>query len=472
MSLALSAGAATWSQILRVAVTLGTYVVLRRFIPPEEMGVWNWAEALFLLIGQVRDLGMPAEIGRQREPQFGNYLLVLVAWSLALASAIFLAAPWIAGAYSDGDPEVTVSVLRFLCLFLVVQGLGILPTVHLDIEMLTVRTVPPELLRNAAFAVSSIALAANGFGVWSILYAHVGAATLYTIGVWWAARKTLRLELQPGLAKALVLASLPLMVLSLLELSVLSVDVFIYGKRFTREVVGNAGLATLAAYFVGRQLADASGRPLYPAMLRAGGPRDSFQVYAAATLLFAGVLAPAAFSLFLNAELITQILGGEQWLGAVELIRWFAFVPLVRPLSLFGRELLLILRQDRLLLVYSATSLVTITTLGLLLTRTSLGIFGMPVAGFFALGQFVLLYGMFRIAEAPVGRLLRRIGLIYLGNAALFAPLLTTTDRLHPWALFVVSAAVSAASIALVVWLYREEGRRLLAIRRAEESAG
>ncbi|MEM9407786.1 MAG: oligosaccharide flippase family protein [Acidobacteriota bacterium] len=471
MSLALSAGAATWSQILRVAVTLGTYAVLRRFIPPEEMGVWNWAEALFLLIGQVRDLGMPAEVCRQREPQFGNYFLVLVAWSLTLAAVIFLTAPWIARAYTDGDPLLTVDVLRFLCLFLVIQGLGVLPTMHLDVEMLTLRTVPPELVRNAAFAASSIALAAHGFGVWSVIYAHVGAATLYTLGVWWASRKTLRLKRHPGLVKVLVLASLPLMVLSLLELSVLSVDVLIYGQRFTSDIVGNAGLATLAAYFVGRQLADATGRPLYPAMLRAGAARDSFAVYAAATLLFASVLAPAAFSLFLNAELVTQILGGADWSGAVDLIRWFAFVPLVRPLSLFGRELLLILRQDRLLLVYSATSLATITLLGLLLTRTSLGPFGMPVAGFFALGQFVLLYGIFRIDGAPIGQLLRRIGAVYAGNAAAFAPLLATAERLHPWALFLLSAAVSATTVAFVGWFYRDEGRRLLAIRRSEETA-
>lgn len=467
MSLALSAGAATWSQILRVAVTLATYAVLRRFIPPESMGVWTWAEALFLLLGQVRDLGMPAEISRQHEPQYGNYLAVLVGWSGLLAAAIYLCAPWIAQAYA-GDPAETAAVLRFLCLFLVIQGLGVLPTVHLDVEMLTVRTVPAELVRNAAFAASSIALAAQGFGVWSVIYAHVGAATLYTAGVWWASRKTLRLKRHRGLVAPLVLASLPLMVLSLLELSVLSVDVFILGKRFTEDVVGNAGLATLAAYFVGRQLADATGRPLYPAMLRAGGPADSFAVYSAATLLFAGVLAPASLSLFLNAELITRILGGATWVEAAEYIRWFAFVPLVRPLSLFGRELLLILRQDRLLLVYSSLSLTTITVLGILLTGTRLGPFGMPVAGFFALGQLVLLYGIRSIEGVAVGPLLARIAGVYLLNLALFLPLLIFEKALDDVLLFVLSALFSAVAVGLVIRVFRDDGRRLLAIRRQE----
>ena len=44
-----SASAATVSQAWRIGVTLLTYMALRRVIPPEEMGTWNWALALFVL---------------------------------------------------------------------------------------------------------------------------------------------------------------------------------------------------------------------------------------------------------------------------------------------------------------------------------------------------------------------------------------------------------------------------------------
>ena len=465
MSLALSAGAATWSQILRVAVTLATYAVLRRFIPPEEMGVWTWAEALFLILGQVRDLGIPAEISRQHTPRYGNYLLVLLGWGAALAMAILVAAPMIARAY-EGDPQTTIDVLRFLCLFLLIQGLGVLPQTFLDVQLLTVRTVPAELVRNAAFAIASIFLASHGFGVWSVIYAHTGAAILYTIGVWIAAQGLLKLDVDRPQISPLILASLPLMLLSMLELAVLSVDVFILGKRFSPEVVGHAGLATLAAYFVGRQLADATGRPLYPAMLRAGEPKDSYSVYSAATLLFAGVLAPAAISLFLNADAIVEVLGGPEWTGAAEYIRWFAFVPLVRPLSLFGRELLLILRRDRLLLVYSALSLGSITLIGIVLTGTRLGPFGMAVAGFFALGQIVLFLGIRAIPETDVSDLLLGIARLYLVNLLAFTPLLLWGDELHPYLRLAASAVLSATLVLLTVWHYGDERRLLLGVQR------
>ena len=463
MGLAVSAGAATWSQIMRVGVTLGTHIVLRRFIPPEEMGVWTWAEALFVLLAQVRDLGIPAEIARQRSPKYGNYLLVLVSWSSVLAAIIFLFAPLLANGYS-GDPGQTTAALRWMCLFLVIQGLGVLPTTFLDVQMQTIRTIPAELLRNLCFAVGSIFLATQGYGIWSIFYAHVGAAAIYTLGVWWAARKLLVLETRASEIRSLVVASLPLMVLSFLELAIMGIEAIVLGYRFPPAAVGNAGLAILVAFFISRQIADACGRPLYPAMLNAGSPQQSFEVYAAATLLFVGIVTPAAFGVFLNADLLADLLGGDRWAHAADYIRWFAFVPLLRPLSLFGRELLLILRQDRLLLIYSALSLLSIGGLGWILTGTRLGPFGMAVAGFFPLGQLILLIGLRTIPGCPLGRLLKRIVVVVAANTLVFLPLLAVRDLLSHAGMFVASFLVSLAAVGLLLYAFRESARSLMAI--------
>ncbi len=465
MSLVLSAGAAAWSQVLRVTVTLGTYVVLRRYIAPSELGVWNWAEAIFLLIGQVRDLGLPAEIARRHNPKYGNYLLVLLVWSTVLALSILLAAPLLAMAFREHGPE-TVRVLRFMCIFLVVQGLGVLPTTFLDVEMLTIRTVPPELARNAFFAVTSIYLAVQGYGVWSIIYAHVGAATLYTLGVWYAARRNLRLETETSEVPGFVWAGLPLMVLSFMELGVVSVEVLVLGRRFPEEVVGFAGLALLATFFLGRQIADACGRPLYPAMLHAGAPDKAFSLYRSATVLFAGLIAPAAFGVYLNAELIVEILGGERWRGAVPYMHWFAFVPLLRPLSLFGRELLLILKRDRLLLVYSAASFLGIGGLGLLFTRTSLGPFGMAVASFFPVGQLVLMSGLHDVNAQALRELLREIAIVYVVNVLVFAPLVFARDHLGIYTRFAVSLVLALLAVAWIVRLHKNKLTLLLGVAK------
>ena len=128
-----SAGAATLSALWRLAITFGTYVVLRRLIPPADMGVWNWAEPLFLLLGQIRDLGVPGHVVRQRERDYGGYLRLQLFWGGALAVALFAAAPVLALLFEDRDAS-TVSILRLLCVFLFVQGLGSVPLTFFEAE--------------------------------------------------------------------------------------------------------------------------------------------------------------------------------------------------------------------------------------------------------------------------------------------------------------------------------------------------
>ena len=133
---------------------------------------------------------------------------------------------------------------------------------------------------------------------------------------------------------------------------------------------------------------------------------------------------------------------------------------------MFGRELLLILRRDRLLLFYSALSLGSVTVMGLILTATRLGAFGMALAGFFALGQFVLLYGLSKVEGNTLSRMLTGIASIYLINLALFAPLLLFGEHLEAWVQLAVSAAVSLIAVVIVWRRLRKEGRLLLSVSR------
>ncbi|MEL7061610.1 MAG: oligosaccharide flippase family protein, partial [Acidobacteriota bacterium] len=188
-----SAGAASVSQIWRVGVTFATHMALRRMIPPDEMGVWTWAEPLFLLLAQVRDLGLPGHVVRDRERPFGTFFAVELRWGGALTALVLVAAPLLALAYHDTDAGA-VSVIRALCLFLFVQGLGQVPMVFFESEIEVQRTIPAELARNTLFAILSLSLAMAGFGVWSLIWAHIAAGALYAAMLWWAVRGRLPLD--------------------------------------------------------------------------------------------------------------------------------------------------------------------------------------------------------------------------------------------------------------------------------------
>ena len=52
-----SSGAAAVSQGVRVLTVFGAQLILRRYIPAEDWGLFDWALVVFLVLGAVRDLG-------------------------------------------------------------------------------------------------------------------------------------------------------------------------------------------------------------------------------------------------------------------------------------------------------------------------------------------------------------------------------------------------------------------------------
>lgn len=449
----MSAGAASLSQVWRIGVTFATHMLLRRLIPPEEMGVWTWAEPLFLLLAQVRDLGVPGHIVRDEDKPFGNFLALQAAWGGTLSTLVFVGAPILALAYHDTD-DAAPAVIRALCLFLFVQGLGAVPMVWFESEIQVQRTIPAELARNAAFAALSLWLAWRGHGVWSLIIAHIAAATLYTIVLWWSAvRSKIVLRWSSGSTRRLVWVSLPLMVMSILEQAVLKLDAFVLGLRFDSAIVGTAGLAVFAVFFFPRHLADSIGRALYPAFVRYDAqPGRAFEAFRVATVFLSSLAVPMAFFLFVNAEAVALFLGGREWIGAADYLRILSLVPLVRPLAMFGLELLLTRHMDRVLLVYTLLNLVTLAGLGLWLTTTGLGANGMAVAGYFPLGILVLGWGIHRLAPKRFWKLLGELLQLDVVAALLFVPiaLFVPLDALWTRALLSVAAGVVAVGYS---WL-------------------
>jgi O-antigen/teichoic acid export membrane protein len=420
---------------------------------------------------QVRNLGDPGQVVRQSRRAYGNYLALQIGWGGALALGLAIAAPLVAYGFAGRD-DATVPILRALCLFLFVQGLGSVPLTHFEAESAIEKTIPAELARNVLFAALSLFLAFRGFGVWSIVIAHIAAAALYTAMLWWAAlsktgagHERLHLERIPDATRSLVVASLPLMVMSLLELAVLNLDPVVLGLRLPAAVVGAAGLAILAAFFVSRQLADAAGRAVYPALVRyRDQPTRAFDVFRVATLFLLTLVVPVAFFVFWNAERVVLILtlGRSDWLAAADYLRVAAFVPLARPLTMFGRELLLVYHRDRLLIGYTLANLLALGGLGYVLIGTDLRELGMAVAGYFPLGMLLLAWGLWELDSDSFKRLLRDIGGLYLLGLLLFAPI-ALIPAAATWWRFWLSAVAGAVFVVAALRRHRALYRAFLA---------
>jgi O-antigen/teichoic acid export membrane protein len=295
-----------------------------------------------------------------------------------------------------------------------------------------------------------------------MVVAHIASGVLFAALLWWAARGRLRLERTPGSTRGLLATTLPLAVMAILELIVYRLDPFVLGLRFESEVVAFAGLATYAAYFFSRHLADPVGRALLPGMVRfRADPAQAFDAFRLATFLLTSFIVPTAFFLFVNAELAALFLGGEEWVESATYLRIISLVPLVRPLAMFGPDYLLTRHQDRLLIVYTAVNLASLGGLGLILTRTALGPIGMAVASYFPLGLVIVAWALHRADPVGLRRLARESFELYAAGALLFGPVLLVAAD-HPWWRFGLSCLAGAALLGYTWRRFGEDYRRFM----------
>ncbi len=454
-----SVGAGTVSQIWRVGVRYAVEILLRRLILPTHWGLWGWGEPLFLLLGQLRDLGLPGHVVRSRQRPYGNFLAVELLWGGATGALIWVGAPLLAGAYSEPNPDV-IPVLRALTLFLFLEGLAKVPLTYFEAEIAVGRTVLPEVARNLTFAAVSLALAVQGRGVWSLIVAHIAGVAVFAATLWWRALKhRMPLTWVPGATLPLIRASLPLMLISLLILLAGFVDPFVLAARFSGATVGIYTFALLLAFLVSRQLALPVNRALFPTLVKLGGDRKGqFEAYRLATLFLLAVEVPTAMLLFANAELVVRMVGGEQWPASADFLRILCFAPLVQPFSRCANELLMSRHQDRVLVLSSLLTLLALAGGGVALTFP-LGAAGMAWANFLPLGAAVSAWAVYRISPAGFRALTADLARVYLIPAPLFLlAYLAAGDHLA-WRL-ALSIVAAALGFAAYVGLFGPRFRR------------
>ncbi len=455
--------AATFSQLWRVGVTFATRLVLRRLVAPPDWGVWDWALAIFLVLGAMRDLGLVYHVVRIEPRPYGNLLALELGWGAALALLVLLGAPVLALGFAEPHPAV-VPVLRWLGLFLLLEGLASVPRVYFECELQVGKVVVPELLRNLVFSVTAIVLALQGFGIWSLVAGYVGSSALYAAHLWLRAGRSMPLTYQRGAMPALLAGSLPLALIWFLLILVQYVDRLILGARFEAALLGNYGLAYETAFMAVTILQPAVARALYPALAALSRlPHKMFEAYRLATLMISAIEVPAACFLFVNAETVVRILGGGEWAEAPIFLRLLALAPLVDPFTRLGGEVLKVRDGDRLWILATTLTLGSFAVCGWLATG-AIGATGMALANFLPLGMGLMVWGLRRIDRRAFDGLVRDLAWVYLPAVGPFAGAwLLAGDAL--WLRFALSLAAALACLALS---WRRFGRSFLAFARGE----
>lgn len=330
-----AAGALLWSYgvaALRLAIQLGSAVVLARLLGPRPFGLVAAAWVMVGVAGQFVDCGFgsalvqrPGLNARQIRFAFTLQLLAGVALTALLALSARPLAGWL------GNPRIA-GVLALLSLALLLQALG-QTAISLLRRALDMRTLQLAQLAGAAVGFGAVALplARRGYGIESLVAGQL-AQSLVTTAIAYAKVRHPLLPLLGRDGAGLFPFGLKVTTTNLVNCAIAGLDSLAMTRCFGAVVTGWFNRAQVLALGPGGQLAQILQSVLFPAYCHRTEDRTVLrQVYLASLAGLSLVLLPAGTVLAVTAPTVVRALYGPAWTPAASLL-----VPLALAMPVHG----------------------------------------------------------------------------------------------------------------------------------------
>lgn len=308
------AGFAGAGHFLAQALNLAAYLVIARFVTPDEYGVYV-AGSLVTGIGlSLSSGGLQAAVIQRRErldEALSTAVLSSLATGLALAAVALATAPLVTLFFDD--PR-TGAVAAALSGWAVLRCAGVVPNALMQRRFSFVRRLIVDPAGILAFGIVSVVATAQGMGAWGLVLGTYASATLQLVLSWGLARWRPQLRLA-------------------------SFRTWLEIARFSRHLFAAELLrrvsTELPAAVIGRYIgADALGQYRY-------GERFGTQPQAAVTNVAAYVLLPAFARIATDADRLRRaFLRALRWIAVVSVPIGFILLPLGEPLvvALLGSD--------------------------------------------------------------------------------------------------------------------------------------
>ncbi|BCL74674.1 lipopolysaccharide biosynthesis protein [Jeongeupia sp. HS-3] len=450
------AAARAWGMRLS---SLLVFMVLTRLLSPADIGAVAMVSAILAILLALSELGLAdyllyAEDSEKTRNQIFFFQLTVAA---VLACVTFIAAPLMLDFLGRHD---SANVIKVLCWSL---PLATLTMVHdavlrktLDFKTIAVRS----LISSVAGAMTGIAAAFAGAGLWSIVIKHLVELTLMAVLIWRASSWRPTWQIDFSGFKSIISYGGHIAGARMLDVLAANLDDLIVG--------GAMGQRELGIYSVGKRIYQicndligaVTSQVAGPVFARAQGDIAQLRgMYLQAMRMSAWLVMPFYTTLLLFCPLIVPLIFGAQWQDSVWVLQLFCVVGFLSPLSQFNWAVFMAAAPSRISLFYSV--LRNGFSMAALLVG---GLFGMNGILFSQIGRSIILFltgrgYLFRYVQihlrsfpAALVPALMSTGLIALG--VLLVRMMTT--GLVPWLSWglqmLLGGALLLASCAL---LYR-----------------
>ncbi|HVG81881.1 MAG TPA: lipopolysaccharide biosynthesis protein [Methylomirabilota bacterium] len=336
-------------------VSLVAFLALARLLEPADFGIMALAGVYLTFCSFVIDQGFGTALVQREDLQPGHLDAVFWAQLLigaAVAFFTFAAAGWVARLFEEPG---LAPVLQSLAIFPAITALTLVQQAQLRRELRFAALAIRHIVSAVIGAAIGIALAALGYGVWSLVAQMLGGAVVGLLILWGASRWRPRFAFSARHLRELTGFGAAVFGHELVWTVGYQVDKLLLG-RF-------AGAAPLGLYTVAQRLVSIVGEVLVvglqgmvvPVFARVQHDREAllrglFRAYR----LIAFIAFPAFAGLALVAGELVPILLGAKWHDAVPVVQASALPTLVFSLGFFLSNVLTAIGRPGLRLALTA----------------------------------------------------------------------------------------------------------------------
>ncbi|MCB9730114.1 MAG: lipopolysaccharide biosynthesis protein [Deltaproteobacteria bacterium] len=332
---------------------VGLFIVLD-VITPAQLGTASLVIAIFGMLQAVTELGLGVALVQAKDPtrdQMDTLFWLGFALSGAIYLAVFLAAPLVASFY---DQPILTPLLRVQGLAIVLSSLFLIPRNLLVRDLAFGRIALIDNVALTAASAAMVAFAFAGLGPWAIIAGdagqRVGQLLLTQVArPWWP-----RLRAFPDAVRGMVRFGLYATGSRLLYNLYTNADYLVVGRIFGADAVGIYTIAYRVVADPINAVASIINQVAYPAFARLQDDTARMRRYyftiVRANLAFIGPLV-LVICVFIDDGFV--LVGYDQWLPAVPLVRILGVFGLVRAVSALTGQLLNAVGKARLNFVYS-----------------------------------------------------------------------------------------------------------------------
>jgi len=316
-------------------------IILARLLSPDDYGVIGMLTIFMCIVSTFIDCGFSqALISKQNRTQadFSTEFFFNIGVGIVGYGILFLISPFVADFY---NMSILSPVLKVVGLGVVINSLCVVQSAQFSIRLDFKTPAKISVISQLSSGAIGIALAYNGWGVWSLVFQQIMGGFFNAIMLWILAKWRPTLEFSKESFKYLWKYGSNVLGSSILSQIYDNIQPLIVGKVFNANTLGLYSRALNFAQLPSTNLSNILGNVTFPILTRINGELIRMaNVYRRMIKVTGYVVFPLMIGLAAVSSPLVKVLLNDQWYGCIILLQITSISLMWQPISFINLNLL------------------------------------------------------------------------------------------------------------------------------------